>query len=286
MPNIFDNLTDQTRIGFALRDALVDFETVDVATGYLDLRGWSIFADIIESLRTSDSREGIAAPMARVLVGMVAPSDSRAILDNLQDDVQPPAFGSDIHDREKALARQDQLVKHLRNQLMRGLATEAGQNTLRTLKGQLQAGAVEMKVFTEKPLHGKTYIFHAPSKKHASRWAYVGSSNLTGAGLHSNLELNIDVQDSDATAKLADWFTDRWSDPFSLTITAEIIGLISESLAPVQRPVDRSDTVRDDHSPPSDVASPDIAPNSRQPSTVPSAVNRQSDRADTATLRI
>jgi len=233
VPNIFDNITDDTRLGQALRESLKDFDTVDVATGYLDLRGWDSFADILDT-KEHPAPEGRAT--ARVLVGMVAPSDSEQLLDLLQDQVQPPDYGADIHDRERALARRDQLVKHLRTQLMRGLATPTGQATLQTLKRQLRDGVVAMKVFTEKPLHGKTYIFHAPDKKHAARWAYVGSSNLTGAGLHRNLELNIDVQDSDATGKLATWFGQRWDDPFSLTITEEIIDLISDSWADEDQP--------------------------------------------------
>ncbi len=234
VPNIFDNITDETRLGSALRSSLKDFDTADIASGYLDLRGWSNFADIIDAKIQDEGRA--AGPIARVLVGMVAPADSHEILAALQQDVQPAPYGSDEHDFEKARQRRDQLVKHLRTQLMRGLSTEVGQQTLQTLKRQLQDGAVEMKVFTEKPLHGKTYIFHAPGKMHGARWGYVGSSNLTGAGLHSNLELNIDVQDSDATKKLADWFTARWDDPFSLSITAEIIGLIEESWAGEQQP--------------------------------------------------
>lgn len=232
MPNIYDNITDETRLGLALRDSLSDFDAVDVATGYIDLRGWSSMADILDTKPAPDG----ARATARVLVGMVAPSDSQQLLDSLQDQVQPPEYGADIHDRERALARRDQLVAHLRNQLMRGLATTEGQATLQTLKRQLREGVVAMKVFTEKPLHGKTYIFHAPNKKHGSRWAYVGSSNLTGAGLHRNLELNIDVQDSDATNKLATWFDERWADRFSLDITAEIIDLIEQSWADESQP--------------------------------------------------
>jgi superfamily II DNA or RNA helicase len=233
VPNIFDNITNETRLGLALREALNDFSTLDVATGYLDLRGWSTFADILDTKPAPSP--GVRAT-AQILVGMIAPSDSEQLLDSLQDQVQPPAYGSDIHDRERALARRDRLVKHLRNQLMRGLATSSGQRTLQNLKRQLRAGLVDMKVFTEKPLHGKTYIFHAPDKMHGSRWAYVGSSNLTGAGLNNNLELNIDVQDSDATDKLAIWFAQRWEDPFSLTITEEIIDLIADSWADEQQP--------------------------------------------------
>ena len=231
MPNLYDNITDNTRLGPALRYSLHDFDTVDIATGYIDLRGWSSLADILDTKAVPTDRA-----TARVLVGMVAPSDSQQLLDLLQDQVQPPEYGADIHDRERALARRDQLVAHLRNQLMRGLATAEGQATLQTLKRQLREGIVAMKVFTEKPLHGKTYIFHAPTNRHGSRWSYVGSSNLTGAGLHRNLELNIDVQDSDANTKLADWFEHRWNDPFSLDITAEIIDLIESSWADETQP--------------------------------------------------
>jgi superfamily II DNA or RNA helicase len=232
VPNIYDNITDATRLGPALRDSLTDFDTVDVATGYIDLRGWSHMADILDDKPAVDG----ARATARVLVGMVAPSDSQQLLDLLQDQVQPPEYGADIHDRERAIARRDQLVAHLRNQLMRGLATTEGQATLQTLKRQLRDGRVAMKVFTEKPLHGKTYIFHSPARRHGPRWSYVGSSNLTGAGLYRNLELNLDVQEQDANDKLADWFQERWDDPFSLDITAEIIDLIEQSWADETQP--------------------------------------------------
>lgn len=110
MPNIFDNITGDTRLGLALRESLKDFDTVDVATGYLDLRGWSSFADIIDT--KPEPAQGVR-PAARILIGMVAPSDAEQLLDSLQGQVQPPAYGSHIHDREKALARRDQLVRHL-----------------------------------------------------------------------------------------------------------------------------------------------------------------------------
>lgn len=232
MPNLFDNLSDDTRLAPALQSSFEDYDRLDVATGYLDLRGWDSFAGLVDSKAPDASGE----PCARVLVGMVAPSDSQQLLDSLQAEVQRPAYGSDIPDLERARERRDHLVAHLRLQLMRGLATRQGQRTLQSLKAQLQDGRVQMKVFTSKPLHGKTYIFHAHGKRHAARWGYVGSSNLTGAGLHNNLELNLDVQDSDATAKLAAWFEDRWDDPFSLEITAEILELISESWADEQQP--------------------------------------------------
>lgn len=234
MPDIFDNLNLKSAIGPALQDALTNFDSCDVATGYFDLRGWANFADIVES--KAEHREASDAPLIRVLVGMVMPADAFVMLAALQDVVQPPPYGSAINDMGKALVTKDHLVKHLRTQLMRGLPSKKEQDTLRKLRSHLQSGALEMKVFTSAPLHGKTYVFHAPGNAFQAQRAYVGSSNLTNAGLFTNLELNIDVTDKDASKKLADWFADRWDDHFSLKITAEIIDLIEESWASDSQP--------------------------------------------------
>lgn len=234
MPDIFDNLKTESAIGPALQDALAAFDTCDMATGYFDLRGWASFADIIET--KSENRRAGDPALARVLVGMVMPADSALMLSALQEAVQPAAYGAEFNDIGKALAAKDQLVKHLRTQLMRGLPSVAEQSTLQQLKAQLSSGALEIKVFTTAPLHGKTYIFHAPENPMIQRRAFVGSSNLTKAGFFTNLELNIDVRDNDAVLKLAQWFTDRWDDPFSLMITAEIIELIEESWASDNQP--------------------------------------------------
>ncbi len=75
MPNLFDNLSDEGRLAPALRASLRDYDRVDIATGYLDLRGWAELADVV------DGKTGATKPTARVLIGMMAPADSAAILD-------------------------------------------------------------------------------------------------------------------------------------------------------------------------------------------------------------
>ncbi len=225
MPRIFDNLAAETQLGLALRTHFTDsYTNVDVATGYLDLRGWSHLGDVMEG----KAYESGSAPVARVLVGMVAPSESQAILDSLQSELSDDGPGESIHDSSKALDQKERLVRHLRTQLMRGLPTKSGQETLRLMKRQLESGRVEIRVFTRRPLHGKTYILRGGGGP-VPLWSYVGSSNFTGAGLFNNLELNIDVAEQDANAKLAQWFEDRWNDKYSLVITKEIIELIEES---------------------------------------------------------
>ncbi len=225
MPTIFDNLAAESQLGTALRQHFTDSYThVDVATGYLDLRGWSHLGDVIEE----KAHESGSAPVARVLVGMVAPSDSQAILNSLQSELSDDRPGASIHDSSKALEQKERLVRHLRTQLMRGLPTKSGQETLQLMKRQLESGRVQIRVFTRRPLHGKTYILRGGNGP-VPLWSYVGSSNFTGAGLFNNLELNIDVAEQDANAKLAQWFDDRWNDKYSLVITKEIIELIEES---------------------------------------------------------
>lgn len=232
MPSIYDNLTDATRLGPALQGDLTNFTSVDIATGYLDLRGWNGFATILDGKARAEGDP----PVARVLIGMVMPSEAAAMLAALQEKIQPAGYGADINDLRKATVAKDQLVRHLRTQLMRGVPDAAEQRTLQQLREQLASGAVEMKVFTDAPLHGKTYIFNAPGNAFLERRAYIGSSNLTAAGHFRNLELNIDVVDKDAADKVAAWFEDRWNARFSLPITADLIDLIEESWASDDQP--------------------------------------------------
>ena len=60
---------------------------------------------------------------------------------------------------------------------------------------------------------------------------YLGSSNLTFAGLSRQGELNIDVLDHDACNKLARWFEDRWNDRWCIDISDDLIKVVEQSWA-------------------------------------------------------
>jgi hypothetical protein len=60
---------------------------------------------------------------------------------------------------------------------------------------------------------------------------YVGSSNLTMAGLSKQGELNVDVLEQDAALKLSYWFEDRWKDRWCIDISQELIEILEESWA-------------------------------------------------------
>lgn len=219
---IFDNI--KLDLGSHLAKTLDVSDRVDAAVGYFNLRGWSMFDEIV---RTKAANEP-AQPIMRILIGMVMTGPQQETIDELQ-----AGLGGEVvqdADANAARARKAELLEQLRTQLMRGVPTNADRATLQSLRELLATGAVEMKVFTRRPLHGKTYICHRDDLNNPIT-GFVGSSNLTLPGLTSNLELNVDVVDIDGAKTLADWFQDRWSDRFSRPVTAEVLDLLDESWA-------------------------------------------------------
>lgn len=198
---------------------------MDVAVGYFNLRGWSAFDDIVKA------REFSGGPVVRVLIGMVFAGPEQEALDDLQATVD----GQPRPDADATIARERkaELLEHLRVQLMRGAPTPADRQTLGSLRDHLASGKVEVKVFTKRPLHGKTFVFHRQDLN-SPVIGFVGSSNLTAPGLTTNLELNVDVLDSSGGAKdLANWFESRWNDPHSRKVTTELLDLLDESWASI-----------------------------------------------------
>ena len=101
---------------------------------------------------------------------------------------------------------------------------------LQQLAAQLKEGKLQVKFFADYPLHAKLYLAHRDDKINPII-GYVGSSNLTLAGLEKQGELNVDVLDKDAAEKLADWFEARWDDKWCLDITEKLADIIESSWA-------------------------------------------------------
>ena len=132
-----------------------------------------------------------------------------------------------------------QLAEQLRHQLTFGLPTNADEAALHRLIEQLKAKRVIVKLFLRHPLHAKLYLLFRDDPNNPIT-GYLGSSNLTLAGLSQQGELNVDVLDHDAISKLQQWFEDRWNDRYCVDITEELLQIIQESwarqdLAPIHR---------------------------------------------------
>ena len=217
MPRIFDNLNQDSKLLPALQDTFALSSRADFCVGYFNLRGWAGLAPFVDRWEPADGP-------CRVLIGMQRlPHDELREALSLMD-------GSPGIDNRTAHRLRLQLAEQLRQQLTLGAPTNADEKTLRQLSAQLRAGKVVVKLFLRHSLHAKLYLLYRDDPVNPIT-GYLGSSNLTFAGLVGQGELNVDVLDHDAALKLKKWFEDRWKDRYCVDITEELIQIIEESWA-------------------------------------------------------
>ena len=216
MPRIFDNI--EKSLLPALTDTLNNSHSADFCVGYFNHRGWKSIDSRIEQFGGREGKE------CRLLVGMqnLPKEDLQDALKIVKDEVGM--------DNQSAIRIKRKLAEEFRQQLTYGIPTAKDEAGLRRLANQLREKKVVVKLFLKHSLHAKLYLCYRDDANNP-RTGFVGSSNLTFAGLSHQGELNVDVLDLDATKKLEDWFNDRWNDNFAFDITEELIEIIENSWA-------------------------------------------------------
>src|SRR5947209_8694421 len=216
MPRIFDNI-DQ-KVLDALRNALKTAQRADFCVGYFNLRGWRAIDSLMENWRGDENGR------CRLLIGMQEkPEDELRTLFSLT--------GAQEIDQSTIVRLRKQMAQEFRQQLLIGAPSNEEDQGLRRLSQQLRSGKVAVKLFLRHKLHAKLYLLYQPTNFITPIVGYLGSSNLTFAGLLGQGELNVDVVDSDACRKLEQWFNDRWNDRWCLDISQELADIIDESWA-------------------------------------------------------
>ena len=216
MPKIYDN--KKTSFLSGLSDALGRSNRSDICTAYFNLRGWKKIASLIDKYQGGEKNQ------CRLLLGMYSPGWQ--LKKELLQDEREVWDG----DNKKARRLRGETLKKFKSQLMTGTPSNEDEKGLRDLVRQLKEKKVIVKCFARHPLHAKLYLTFN-QKEFAGKIGFLGSSNLTYAGLERNGELNIDVLDQESCENLSKWFEDKWQDQFSLDISKEIINLIEESWA-------------------------------------------------------
>ncbi|HEU4329023.1 MAG TPA: helicase-related protein [Roseiflexaceae bacterium] len=216
MPRIFDNI-EQFLLP-ALSQTLELANRADFCVGYFNLRGWRQIDSLI------DRWPGGPTHCCRLLVGM-----QRLPRDELRTAL---SFGThdDGIDNQTALRIKRKLAEEFREQLTLGVPTDADEAGLRRLAAQLRSRKLVVRLFLNHPLHAKLYLLHRTDPV-SPIVGYLGSSNLTFAGLAHQGELNVDVLDHDACLKLAAWFDQRWNDRWCIDISDDLAQIIEESWA-------------------------------------------------------
>ena len=216
MPRIFDNI--EQNLLPVLRETLVLSTHADFCVGYFNLRGWKQLDSFV------DQWSGGKGHCCRLLVGMqrLPQEELRAALSLIHQDGEM--------DNQTAILLKKKLAEEFREQLTLGVPTNEDEACLRRLANQIKAKKVIVKLFLRHPLHAKLYLLFRPDPINPII-SYLGSSNLTLAGLSGQGELNVDVLDLDACQKLARWFDDRWNDRWCVDISDELVRIIEQSWA-------------------------------------------------------
>ena len=215
MPRIFDNI--EKPLLPALQETLLVAERADFCVGYFNLRGWSQLASYVENW------SGGAAQCCRLLVGMhVSPTDELRQALRTQTD--------EGLDNQTALREKRRIAEEFRQQLTFGAPSNQDEASLRQLSSQIHAQKLIVKVYLRHPLHAKLYLLHRHDANNPVT-GFLGSSNLTLAGLAKQGELNVDVLEHDACNKLVAWFEDRWRDRWCIDISKELACIIDDSWA-------------------------------------------------------
>uniref|UniRef100_A0A7V4G824 NgoFVII family restriction endonuclease n=1 Tax=Desulfobacca acetoxidans TaxID=60893 RepID=A0A7V4G824_9BACT len=216
MPRIFDNIN--LHLLPALQDTLKISDRADFCVGYFNLRGWRLIGSFVEAW------EGGEGACCRILVGMqtLPQEELRAALSLLP--------GNGGIDQQTALRLKKCIAEKFREQLTFGAPTNQDEEGLRRLSAQIRAKKVFVKLFLRHPLHAKLYLLHRIDPNNPTI-GFLGSSNLTLAGLVKQGELNVDVLDHDACIKLQKWFNDRWNDRWCIDISEELADIIDSSWA-------------------------------------------------------
>lgn len=216
MPRIFDNI--EQHLLPALLETIQLAHRADFCVGYFNLRGWKSLGTLVDGWKGGDGQ------CVRLLIGMQqAPQDELRAAFSLTE--QEHGL-----DNSTAIRLKRKLAQELREQLTYGVPTNADEAALRQLAGQLRAKKVVVKLFLAHHLHAKLYLLFRSDPNNPTT-GFLGSSNLTFAGLAKQGELNVDVLDHDAANKLAKWFDDRWDDRWCVDITDELAAIIDESWA-------------------------------------------------------
>lgn len=157
-----------------------DRHAVAIATGYFNAGGFAAIADALE-----------AAPGVRILLG--AEPESFETVDRLEREDGAPSRR--IGALESGLSAGRDLLPFAR-------ATDA---ELQRLLDFLARPTTEVRIYRERFLHGKAFVFGQDAA------VIAGSANFTRAGLLSNYELDLGHFDPDKVRKVSEWFEELWA---------------------------------------------------------------------------
>ena len=211
-PDFIDNIEGNT-LARVLKEILEEgsqetedgrrgIDAVRIASAYFSPSGFSQIASRVARV-----------PNARILLGTdpISPGDQwKRPVDETDEQFAQRKL-------KERMRRQEESIRAERDHMPFTRETSAA---LERLAASLENGEIKVRRYAEQFLHAKAYIFTGsdPEKKGGLDGVIAGSSNLTRAGLASNLELNLGRYDPGTLSKAVDWFDGLWdkAEPYDL----------------------------------------------------------------------
>lgn len=165
----------------------------DVLVGYFRSSG---FFKIYESLETVEKM--------RILVGLNVDKFTVKIIDRATNEAKVAAIS--VADGKEIIAGEVEKEFETANS---SAEVEKG---VRIFLDWLKSGKLEMRMYTEAPIHAKVYILRKDQDKVPDTFGSVitGSSNFSEAGLVNNLEFNVELKDYSDVKFALDKFEELW----------------------------------------------------------------------------
>lgn len=183
------------------RDLYTRFATIlksntqffDVLVGYFRSSG---FFKLYEALENVEK--------IRILVGLSVDKYTVKIID--QANQEESLIGLSSNDSKTIITEE---IKTEFEQVDSSFEVEKG---VRVFIDWLKSGKLEMRMYTEAPIHAKVYIMRKDHEKVPDMYGSVitGSSNFSEAGLVNNLEFNVELKDSADVKFALDRFETLW----------------------------------------------------------------------------
>ena len=184
----------------SLQEAEQAPEELCIATGYFNAAGWLKIAESIEPI-----------PKVRLLLG-AEPSPATEMSQRMPGD--PTEEARIAKQVERELISQ---IHALREERDRAFDFSPQMiDRFKKLRDFFRSDHVETRRFTSRFFHAKAWLFRGQD-------VLAGSSNLTSAGLSTNLELNLGQYDPDTVQQVESWFDDVWdnAEPYDLATIYE-----------------------------------------------------------------
>lgn len=140
----------------------------------------------------------------RILVGLNVDRFTVKIIDRAREEIKYSAFTQ----KESKEILEETVINEFEN----SSTTSEVEKGVRVFIDWLKSGKLEMRMYTEAPIHAKVYIMRKDQEKVPDMYGSVitGSSNFSEAGLLNNLEFNVELKDAPDVKFALDKFEELW----------------------------------------------------------------------------